>query len=167
MKKGFTLVLATALALSLVACGEQKQNTSSSSGETPQSKVETSSQTNAEVTGYFGKISSVAGNEIEINLVKEPEMPEKPESTGQNEGSIAATELTPATPSTEAGVGGGATERTELEYTGETKAFIIPAGMPIHDAMGNEKQLSDIKKGSIMNVFADANGNVTEVYLYE
>ena len=158
MKKLLTLFIAGALALSLTACGGNTQDTSSSADNNAENNVTT--------TSYFGKISAVAGNEIEIDLAKEPEMPEQPESTPKEEGgTIAAAEMVPATAVGEAG--GGAAERTEVEYTGEIKSFVIPAGMPVKDAMGNEKQLSDIKKGSIMNIFADEKGNVTEVFLYE
>lgn len=75
------------------------------------------------------------------------------------------------TPATEAGAaeGGqtGAEERTELEYTGESKDFVIPGGLKISGANGEEKQLSDIKKGSILGVFTGEDGLVTEVVLYE
>ncbi|MEG1745093.1 MAG: hypothetical protein RR215_05850 [Ruthenibacterium sp.] len=158
MKKLLILILAGALALSLAACG----------GSTADNAVSAPAEDAAKEgsTSYFGKISSVAGNEIEINLAKEPEMPEQTESAPQEKGeTVAAATMTPAT--TTGQTDGGAANRVEVEYTGEMKAFVLPAGMSIQDAVGNEKQLSDIKKGSIMNIFADENGNVTEAFLYE
>lgn len=157
MKKLFALMLTGVLACALAACGNTNNGTTSTAASQPNSQTAS--------TSYFGKISSVAGNEIELNLAKEPELPET-ESTSQETGdTVAAVEMTPAVP---AGTvdDGGAANRVEVEFTGEMKSFVIPAGMPIKDAMGNEKQLSDIQKGSMMNIFADENGNVTEVFLY-
>lgn len=159
MKKLFILFTAAVLALCFVGCGGQTGSTS---------QPETESQSTPVVTTYyFGKISAVAGNEIEMNLAKEPEMPDQPQTEQKDEdGMMAAVTMTP---SMEAGTGegGGAANRVEVEYTGEIKTFIIPAGLPIKDAMGNEKQLSDIKNGSIMNILVDENENITEVFLYE
>lgn len=170
MKKLITvtsaIALAGALALSLTACGGTPTGASSLEPSAPSASAGQSEST-AQIapTGYFGKISSVAGNEIELNLAKEPEMPES-ESAPKEEGDIvAAVEMTPAVAAGTAD--DGAANRVEVEFTGEMKSFVLPAGMPIKDAAGNEKQLSDIQKGSIMNIFADENGNVTEVFLYE
>ncbi|MEG1407948.1 MAG: hypothetical protein RSD23_08815 [Ruthenibacterium sp.] len=153
MKKLLTWILAGALALSLTAC-------------TKETSAQTNSEPKAESASYFGKITSVAGNEIEINLAKEPEMPQQSEAPQEEGDTTAAATMTPAFV-TDATGGAGAAQRVEVEYTGEMKSFVIPAGMPLKDAQGNEKQLSDIKKGSIMNVFADEKGTVTEVFLYE
>ncbi|MEG1049129.1 MAG: hypothetical protein RSE24_01160 [Oscillospiraceae bacterium] len=155
MKKLLTIALAGAVALSLCACqGTPKTE------ETPASDTPAVSS-----TAYFGKVSLVAGNELELNLAKEPEIPEAestPPPEPSEDGSVPATLMQPAISG-----GGGAAQRVEVEYTGEIKSFVIPGGMKIKDAMGEEKQLSDIKKGSIMNIFVDDKGNLTEVFLYE
>ncbi|MEG0910482.1 MAG: hypothetical protein RSB47_01225 [Ruthenibacterium sp.] len=156
MKKLYVLILAGVLTLSLTACGAKKDANS-----LPQND-----ENKTPSTSYFGKISSVAGNEIELNLAKEPELPPAESAPEKDGDTMEAAVLTPAT-TTGDGSGDGAAQRVEVEYTGEMKSFIIPAGMPIKDAQSNEKQLSDIKKGSIMNIFADEKGNVTEVFLYE
>ncbi|MEG1932706.1 MAG: hypothetical protein RR075_06315 [Pygmaiobacter sp.] len=157
MKKLFALLMAGVLSLALTACGGTFENSSS---------IPDSGDAILNSTAYFGKISSVAGNEIELNLAKEPELPPQSESAPADDADeMAAAIMTPAV-STEEGSKGAAT-RVEVEYTGELKEFVIPAGMPILDALGNEKQLSDIKKGSIMNIFVDDTDTITEVFLYE
>lgn len=165
MKKLLTLIMAGCIALSLAACTSGKAPSSNpvngSSGSTQNQDKPLS------VKSHMGKVTSVAGNEVEINLVKEPEMPETPESDVKLEGEISAAIVMTPSVGADATGGGGAAQRSEIELTGEIKAFVIPAGMPVKDAMGNEKQLSDIKKGSLLNVMVDEDGNVTEVFLYE
>lgn len=154
MKKLLSVLLATAVALSLCACQS-----------TPKPEETPASDTPPVATSYFGKVSFVAGNELELNLAKEPETPESesaPPQEPSEDGSVPATLMQPAISG-----GGGAAQRVEVEYTGEMKPFTLPGGMKITDAMGNEKQLSDIKKGSIMNIFALEDGTITEVFLYE
>lgn len=167
MKKLIAFTLALSLSFALVGC------TGGSPASEPKSTpptFDTSSSAAGEATEmpttYFGKVNSVAGNEIELNLAKEPELPDVPQEETPKpnpDGSIDATIMGPAT---EAG-GGGAAQRVEVEYTGEMKSFVVPGGMKIKDAMGNEKQLSDIKKGSVMNFCVDGAGNLVEVFLYE
>lgn len=164
MKKLLTLIMAGCIALSLAACTQSKEPSSNSvngsSGSTQNQDKPLS------VKSQMGKVTSVAGNEVEINLVKEPELPSAPDSDIKVEGEISA--AITLIPSVEAGTaGGGAAQRTEIELTGEMKSFVIPAGMPVKDAMGNEKQLSDIKKGLLLNVMVDEEGNIAEVFLYE
>ena len=61
----------------------------------------------------------------------------------------------------------GAEERTELDYTGESRDFTIPGGLKITGADGSEKQLTDVKKGSVLTIFTNGSGQVTDVVLYE
>lgn len=167
MKKLFVLALTLSLALALVGCGGN--SSTAASGGTPDSGSASSAvQEEMQVTtSYFGKVNSVAGNEVELNLAKEPELPEnsEPAPTPNPDGSIEAVEMVPATEATAGG--GGAAQRVEVEYTGEMKSFVIPGGLKVKDAMGNEKQLSEIKKGSVMNFFVDNAGTVVDVFLYE
>ena len=79
---------------------------------------------------------------------------------------MPATAMTPAQPAGEAGGQQGAEERVELEYSGETKDIVIPGGLKITGSNGEEKQLSDIQKGSILTVFTDQDGQVMEVILH-
>lgn len=161
MKKIIAVVLALTLAAAFTGCagssGAGSENSSSSS------------ETFSMPISYFGKVNSVAGNEIELNLAKEPETEETPDSGSLPTNLDGTIEAVETIPSTEVGTGGanGAAQRVEVEYTGEMKSFVIPGGMKIKDAMDNEKQMSDIKKGSVMNFYTDEAGNITDVFLYD
>lgn len=169
MKKLVVFMLSLSLSLALVGC------TGGSSESKPDTTPPTSGTSSSEAgetiempTTYFGKVNSVAGNEIELNLAKEPEMPDVSQQEAPKPNADGSFDAVTTVPSTEAGAGGnGAAQRVEVEYTGEMKSFVIPGGMKIKDSMGNEKQLSEIKKGSVMNFYVDAEGNLMEVFLYE
>ncbi|MEG0339708.1 MAG: hypothetical protein RR573_07300 [Oscillospiraceae bacterium] len=152
MKKALITLLAGAMIFTFASCGNTSNSTASSSSQPPEIKT------------YFGKVSSVTGNEIDIDLAKEPEMEKAPSQEPDAEGGMAAATMTPATP---AGGTQGAAQRVEVEYTGNIKSITIPAGIKPKNAIGDEKQLSDIKKGSIVNIFTDASDNVTEVFIYD
>ena len=167
LKKCSALALVLILAFSLVACGKddvsQSQPDTAQSGSTSQSEVE---NINEITTSFFGKISGVAGNELSVDLANVPGADEVvPESDVEQGDEMFAVTMTPATAATEAGEAGAQT-REELEYTGESKDFVIPAALKIMDTMGNEKQLSDLKKGSVLTIFVDENGTPVEVLIH-
>lgn len=166
LKKLTVCALAFTLAAALVGCGSGPVGSGQAdSGSTaPQSGA----VAGAAAASWFGRVSAVAGNELTLELAKQPE-PEAPDSnipTPDDEGTVPAMEMVPATAAGEA-EGGGAAQRTELEYTGETKDFVLPGGLVIKDGAGNEKQLSDVKKSSILAVFTDEGGQVVDLILYE
>ena len=117
---------------------------------------------------FYGRVSEVAGNELTLDLAKLPGVDDAASAPADEDGEMPAMVMTPATEAGE-GTGGqtGAEERTELDYTGESRDFIIPGGLKITGADGSEKQLTDVKKGSVLAIFADGSGQVTEVVLYE
>lgn len=166
LRKTAVLAIAGALALSLSACGEKPIQAPSNPPLTDESSASTpgsQSMPQADAMQYYGKIASIAGNEIEFDVAQLPgadeALPKPPK-----DGAMDAVAMTPATPAGEAGEGaGGAENRVEVKYTGETKSFIIPAGVPITDPAGVEKQLSDLKKGTMLDVQTDKDGNVTQV----
>lgn len=177
MKKLLALTLTLIMALSMAACGKSD---TPSSGATPINSTNGARSTVNDDSGdaenkalsfssKMGKVTSIVGNEVEIDLVKEPEMPALDDSGVKMEGEggmAVAMEIVPSVKAGEA-TGGGAKKRDDIELTGETKTFVIPAGMKIKDAMGNEKQLTDIKKGALLNVMLDEDDNISEVFLYE
>lgn len=157
----FALALALVLAACVTACGQ----TSSAS----QPVTSGSSQSSPEVTEmFYGRVNEVAGNELTLDLAKLPGADDAASAPADEDGEMPATVMTPATEAGE-GEGGqvGAEERTELEYTGESRDFTIPGGLKITGADGTEKQLTDVKKGSVLAVFTNGSGQVTEVVLYE
>lgn len=152
-----------ALAVCVTACGQ------TSSASQPGASGSGSSQSSPEVTEmFYGRVSEVAGNELTLDLAKMPGSDEAASAPADEDGEMPAMVMTPATEAGE-GAGGqvGAEERTELEYTGESRDFTIPGGLKIIGADGTEKQLTDVKKGSVLTIFADGSGQVTEVVLYE
>ena len=151
----FSILLAFVLAACVTACGQ----TSSQPGTSGSSSGSSSSQSSPEVTEmFYGRVNEVAGNELTLAA----------SAPADEDGEMPAVPMTPATEAGE-GTGGqvGAEERTELEYTGESRDFTIPGGLKITGADGTEKQLTDVKKGSVLAIFTNGSGQVTEVVLYE
>lgn len=159
----FAIALALVLAACVTACGQ------TSSASQPDASGSGSSQSSPEVTEtFYGRVSEVAGNELTLDLAKLPGTDEAASAPADEDGEMPATVMTPTTEAGEA-TGGqvGAEERTELEYTGESRDFTIPGGLKITGADGTEKQLTDVKKGSVLTVFTNGSGQVTDVVLYE
>lgn len=160
-----TRIFAIALALSLAACLTACGQPSSAS----QPDASGSSQSSPEVTEtFYGRVSEVAGNELTLDLANLPGTDDAASAPADEDGEMPATVMTPATEAGE-GTGGqvGAEERTELDYTGESRDFTIPGGLKITGADGSEKQLTDVKKGSVLTIFTNGSGQVTDVVLYE
>ena len=116
---------------------------------------------------YFGKVKTVVGNEIELELAKEPfsEDDEEPKSEEEAGGSMAAATLTPSSTATSI----ENLPKMELEYTGETKSMTLPAGVSIMNK-GVEGDLSAIKEGSVVMIIASENGEdpiISSVNIWE
>lgn len=166
-----TRIFAIALALCLAACVAACGQTSSASqpGASGSASGSGSSQRSPEVTEmFYGRVNEMAGNELTLGLAKMPGTDEAASAPAGEDGEMPAMAMTPATEAGE-GTGGqvGAEERTELEYTGESRDFTIPGGLKITGADGTEKQLTDVKKGSVLAIFTNGSGQVTDVVLYE
>lgn len=151
---------------------------------------------------YFGKVKSIVGNEIEIELAKPPfEAPEGGGEGGEGSGGAfvehsvtihkddegiaevrdgdtgAQIDAAGAVFAVDGGDGNvqyfggvGEGEKMELEYTGETKSFTVPAGADIVSMIGGEAKLDAIKKGSVVMVTApkdEANGTVSSIMIME
>ena len=143
-----TRIFAIALALCLAACVAACGQTSSASqpGASGSASGSGSSQSSPEVTEmFYGRVNEMAGNELTLGLAKMPGTDEAASAPAGEDGEMPAMAMTPATEAGE-GTGGqvGAEERTELEYTGESRDFTIPGGLKITGADGTEKQLTDV-----------------------
>ncbi|MGI6153258.1 MAG: hypothetical protein ACOYJB_05395 [Christensenellaceae bacterium] len=132
----------------------------------------------------FGKVKSIVGNEIELELAEPPFDMGEAGGDGAVGGSFAispsmqfeahsddsrasvSTGEEPADADTTSGtvvaiagedgqiqvIGGDGENKMELEYTGESKSVIIPAGTEILNLLGGEGTLDNIKKGSVLMV---------------
>ena len=197
-KKIIAALLAAGMTLSFVACAEGDPSSSSgessvpssqnsSSSPTPESSEGSGGSSSPEVksTQVFGKVKSVAGNEITLNLANMPDVDMETdvgEGSGEGQGGItvegggagvAAIKSETVTIAEDAGGGekisGGEIQRsnTELEYTGEEQDFIIPAGAKIYGVSGADEAMDAIKKGSILMMNLDENGNIVSVSIWE
>jgi ABC-type cobalt transport system substrate-binding protein len=108
----------------------------------------------------FGKVKSIVGNEVVLEIGTLP-------SDGGSENGGAANEGSDTQQIYDAGSGDagmviadngnimelkpGEENSLELEYTGETKTIIIPAGAAIESVLG-EGSLEAVKKGSVLQV---------------
>ncbi|MGL5381820.1 hypothetical protein [Clostridium sp.] len=185
MKKGLLIILSIMM-LGTVGCSKSNENK-----EENQTTVNENSLANT----YFGKVEKQVGNEIELNLAKENiiniEGGEGEENGGLTYSSstdggatdIGASvvvsetvEATEATGNSFEAVGGtgvamkeeiindGKT-KSELEYTGESKSLVIPAGAKIFDfTTGKEIKMSDIKDGAVIRVYTKTTGSSEVVF---
>jgi len=128
----------------------------------------------------FGKVKSIAGNEVTLLLADMPEMPERAEM----QENTAVSEESKETARSQAGPGGFAggppgMERGEnqpvtrdlsaIDFTGETKTLLIPVATPV--VSGNrgeateELDFSDIEAGDILQIWLDDEERVVYVRL--
>lgn len=166
MKKilSFVTILAL-LILTMTACSSG-QDADKAPEPTAQTDADAqSTEPTADTQTYFGKIKQVVGNEITLDLAENPIDDfetgwETDVSAESGSGSVAAVQMTAAMPA-------GSTldepveEHMELTYTGEEKAFTVPAGVQIYDlSHGQDVQLSALKKGAVVMVTAQGETNV-------
>ena len=160
MKKLLSITLSILMALFITGCGSKEKEApiNNDSGNSNITNIE-----GYEL--YYGKVSSVAGNEIEVSIAKDPY--ENLEGQGsQNKDEMADGSMSMTT-SSEAALTdgnnedqGGAKERIEMEYTGETKSFTIPAGAEIIEGLGQQGKISSLKKGSVIMILANKESGV-------
>lgn len=155
MKKIFALVMILTITCSLTACGSKEDISKNTAVNGDGSQSDSVSEEN-EVMEYeelYGTITSVVGNEIELALVKMPEVEEPSEEEIEGADELPATTdavlMTPASEST-----ASVDEGENVEYTGENLTITIPAGVTIY-SMGQESTMSAVKKGSLVSVAVD------------
>lgn len=144
MKNWMALALVVIFIFSLAACGtknaENKGELSGSQDADDQFAFA------GDENSIYGKITSITGNEIEIAVAK------KPTDDGNGANDLSGDVITPNENDVPI-IGGEAIDdpTDNLEFTGETKSFTIPAGVKITN-MGQEMSLSNLKKGDIISV---------------
>lgn len=146
MKKLMTLVLVAVLALSLAACGVK--GAGNQGGVSGSQEASDQFAFAGDENSIYGKITSITGNELEVAVAERPtddnggveELKGEPMTPNENDSPIVADEIEDTT--------------NDLKYTGESKTFTIPAGVKI-TGMGEEINLSGLKKGDIVSVSVD------------
>lgn len=153
MKTLIALLLVVVFAMSFTACGN-------SGGDKQPNEVngkEGGEFYESSENSIYGKITEITGNEIKVAIAKKPAENEngkddlKGEVFTPNENDVPM-------------IGGEHIEdpMDNLEFTGETKTFTIPAGVKITNS-GQEINLSSLKKGDIISVVTDTENPDTVV----
>lgn len=154
-KTWITLLIVVVFAMSFTACGTQgaddKGNTSNKSESGDQGAFSSADE------AIYGKITEITGNEIKVAIAKKPVENEngkddlKGDAFTPNENDVPM-------------IGGEHIEdpMDNLEFTGETKTFTIPAGVKITNS-GQKINLSNLKKGDIISFETDAKNPDTVV----
>lgn len=167
MKKLLILTLCLITIISLVSCDK-----TSDPGRGMKAADAPSGYT-AELTSraYIGKVTAVTGNEVAIDLAELPEdqnAASVPEEGSEGADSVDSVAAVPAGPVL--GQSGPASQRPkiELKYTGESKNVVIPAGATIIDVQtGKEVKMTNIKEGSVVEMFYTQDGVITSVNIME
>lgn len=184
MKK---IILALMIVSVMVAGGACSKSTDVEESSSVSSISESGSESNEDAISMFGKVTSITGNEIELEIAEPPfdndtlaaadssvvqgeefvyEWNGDEELPGGVEGSVDGESVgTIIAISGEDGemqiIGADGGEKMDLKYTGESKSIIIPAGTEIMNMIGGPGSLDDIKKGSVLMLGVDdANASV-------
>ena len=155
LKTWSTLVLVVVFAISFTACGTGGTNAKGNSSV--QSEGEGQGAFSNSNDAIYGKITEITGNEIKAAIAKKPAEDEngKEELKGEvmtpNENDMPM-------------IGGEGIENPmdNLEFTGETRTFTIPAGVKITNSR-QEINLSSLKKGDIISIVTDTENPDTVV----
>ncbi len=202
MKKILIATLSALLLFSLAACSvspasqEGSQQTAPSQGASSDGMQIPPDGAAAQSIQLLGKIKSLLGNEISLDLAKLSNG-EAPESGEGNEAAISnpAQSVTVTDKATENASGGSAASggggesdifyysvdadgtvevggredmpKLELEYTGGTKDLTIPAGLKIFDLLGQEVKMADLKEGNVLMVNVREDGSLEAITVME
>ena len=181
MKKTVVTLMIVAVVFMLAGCSTPTETVV----EIPEVTESTVTEGEA-ATILFGKVKSIVGNEIEIEVAEQPfdaesaesgeagdsssseyreftyevsegeELPEGLEGLeGESSSSTATVIAVEGSDGEMKIIGGGSEEKMELNYTGESKNIIIPAGTEIANLIGGSSTLEDIKKGSVLMLGID------------
>lgn len=149
----FALLLVVVLAVSFTACGNSGGDKQSNEVNGKEGGEFYESSENS----IYGKITEITGNEIKVAIAKKPTENENGKEDLKGEAITPNENDAPM-------IGGENIEdpMDNFEFTGETKTFTIPAGVKITN-MGQEINLSSLKKGDIISVETDAKNPDTVV----
>lgn len=155
LKTWIALLLVVVFAMGFTACGtEGTDNHKNPSGQSENGDQGAFSSSDDAV---YGKITEITGNEIKVAIAKKPAENEKGKDDLKGEVISPSENDLPM-------IGGESTEdpMDNLEFTGETKTFAIPAGVKI-SSMGQEISLSSLKKGDIISIVTDTENPDTAI----
>lgn len=155
LKTWIALLLVVVFAMGFTACGtEGTDNHKNPSGQSENGDQGAFSSSDDAV---YGKITEITGNEIKVAIAKKPAENEKGKDDLKGEVISPSENDLPM-------IGGESTEDPvdNLEFTGETKTFAIPAGVKI-SSMGQEISLSSLKKGDIISIVTDTENPDTAI----
>ncbi|MBC5629675.1 hypothetical protein H8S20_12320 [Clostridium sp. NSJ-6] len=179
MKKVLAMVICAVMTVTIIGCSSKNDNPPKAEQNNNVESNDASnggSNENSERIMYFGKVKSIVGNEIELELAENQdgnneEDDKQAQISGQLGAGLSATDTAPNDAlfdpnegdGNSGGNGGGGnaelpesnTPKLELKYTGETKTFTISAGATILDSRTvSESKLSAIKKGTVIRIYA-------------
>lgn len=115
---------------------------------------------------FYGKVKSIVGNEIEIEIGTVPEEtwneeipPEEKKKSHvpmvqieERENPPGMEDIIAPNPPEYGGSIFGENGEINLTYTGESRTLIIPAGTDIRNRLGKKETLDSIKKGTVLMV---------------
>ena len=172
MKRILVIGLSMIITIGMMGCSSKKEGKTNEVNNNGTELVE--EQLQSPEVMFFGKVKKVVGNEIEVELAKDPNMGGE---TIVNEGEFE-TEVGDAGDSavgsitmSDSAVVGEAVETTEegevfelmqsegekleLEYINETKTFTIPTGTKVFDLrFGKEENFTALKSGTVIRIYA-------------
>lgn len=179
MKKIKSIIVVLAIAgLILAGCSNIQRPNDINSNDLPKEKVsqdetdlnedDTKSVQNIEVAGklIYGKVKSIIGNEIEIEIGTIPDWeggngdegitPEDKKKPGVSTVKVKEKENPEGmedyyAPDPNSSIFGKDRE-INLNYTGESRTLIIPAGTDIRDTLGKKAVIDSIKKGTVLMI---------------
>lgn len=179
MKKIKSIIVVLAIAgLILAGCSKIQRPNDINSNDLPKEKVsqdetdlnedDTKSVQNIEVAGklIYGKVKSIIGNEIEIEIGTIPDWdggygdegitPEDKKKPGVSTVKVKEKENPEGmedyyAPDPNSSIFGKDRE-INLNYTGESRTLIIPAGTDIRDTLGKKAVIDSIKKGTVLMI---------------
>lgn len=155
LKTWITLLLVVVFAMSVTACGTGETNSKGNLSDQSENGGQGAFSNSDDAV--YGKITEITGNEIQVAIAK------KPAEDEIGEEDLKSNAITPNENDVPM-IGGESIEdpMDNLEFTGETKTFTIPAGVKITN-MGQEINLSSLKKGDIISVVTDTENPDTVV----
>ncbi|SNS61118.1 hypothetical protein SAMN05446037_101469 [Anaerovirgula multivorans] len=142
---------------------QQNDNIENVKGENPNAKREQGPENGKEEekADLYGKVKSIIGNEIVLELAEIPAMPEREENKQEEKQSINQIAMGGGGQGPmPGGMPGGQRNggNAELNLTGETQTIMIPVGVPITSLgqkASNELDIGDVTEGSILQIWFD------------